>query len=129
MSIADVRDFSEPSKIRVVSSEYWLILTSSLPIKNEGPFKRIKSFFKIYKEQQPGNITLCSILDDAIYKSNIFPNEPPFHKACLIIIYQFWENGFYTVCYSFCCNFVICIKESYRAPIFLCKMVLCSFLE
>ena len=86
MSIADVRDFSEPSKIRVVSSEYWLILTSSLPIKNEGPFKRMKSFFKIYKEQQPGNITLCSILDDAIYKFNIFPNEPPFHKACLIII-------------------------------------------
>ena len=60
---------------------------------------------------------LCSILDDAIYKSNIFPNEPLFRKACLIIIYQFWENGFYTVCYSFCCNFVICIKESYRAPI------------
>ena len=29
---------------------------------------------------------LCSILDDAIYKFNIFPNEPPFHKACLIII-------------------------------------------
>ena len=29
--IADVRDFSEPSKIRVVSSAYWLILTSSLP--------------------------------------------------------------------------------------------------
>ena len=44
---------------------------------------------------------LCSILDDTIYKSNIFPNEPPFQKACLIIIYQFWENGFYTVCYSF----------------------------
>ena len=64
---------------------------------------------------------LCSILDDAIYKSNIFPNEPPFHKACLIIIYQFWENGFYTVCYSFCCNFVICIKKSYRAPIFYVK--------
>ena len=37
---------------------------------------------------------LYSILDDAIYKSNIFPNEPPFHKACLIITYQFWENGF-----------------------------------
>ena len=72
---------------------------------------------------------LCSILDDAIYKSNIFPNEPPFHKACLIIIYQFWENGFSKVCYSFCCNFVICIKESYGTPIFLCKMVLCSFLE
>ena len=37
---------------------------------------------------------LCSILDDAIYKSDIFPNELPFHKAYLIIIYQFWENGF-----------------------------------
>ena len=92
-------------------------------MKNKGLFKGIKSFFKIYKEQQPGNIMLCSILDDAIY------NEPPFHKACLIIIYQFWENAFYTVCYSFCCNFVICIKESYGTPIFLCKMVLCSFLE
>ena len=29
--IADVRYFSEPSKIRMVSSAYWLILTSSLP--------------------------------------------------------------------------------------------------
>ena len=29
--IAVVTDFSEPSKIRVVSSVYWLILTSSLP--------------------------------------------------------------------------------------------------
>ena len=34
---------------------------------------------------------LCS---DTIYKSNVFPNEPPFHKACLIITYQYWENGF-----------------------------------
>ena len=29
--IADVRDFSEPCKLRVVSPAYWLILTSSLP--------------------------------------------------------------------------------------------------
>ena len=31
MCIADVGDFSEPSKIRVVLSAYWLILTSLLP--------------------------------------------------------------------------------------------------
>ena len=30
--IADIKDFSEPSKIRAVSSACWLILTSSLPV-------------------------------------------------------------------------------------------------
>ena len=64
---------------------------------------------------------LCSILDDAIYNSNIFLNEPSFHKGCLIIIYQFWVNGFHPVCCSFCCNFVICIKESYRTLTFYVK--------
>ena len=45
--IADVREFSEPSKIWVVSSAYWLILTSSLPREKPlmlllGPFIRGK---------------------------------------------------------------------------------------
>ena len=36
---------------------------------------------------------LCSVLDDAINKSYVLTNEPSFYKACLIIIYKFWNYG------------------------------------
>ena len=43
--IADVRDFSELSKIRVVSSAYWLILTSSLP--REKPLMHLSAYINL----------------------------------------------------------------------------------
>ena len=41
--IADVRDFSEPSKIRVVPSAYWLILTSYALIVTDGLGQDLRS--------------------------------------------------------------------------------------
>ncbi len=59
---------------------------------------------------------LCGILNDTIYKPDVFSNKSAFYEPCLIVADKFGKNLLDSICKSFCSNLVVSIKETYRTP-------------